>query len=102
MSYVELINTESRIVSVLTVRESFEKYIKQEAEKATLACELQVLVGHTTDLKYKDMVSKKMLLDFPITTHDMTNKISIFRSDLTGARENKLGKNLVGCTRKNM
>ena len=44
------------------------------------------MAGHTTDRKYKDMVSNKLLPNLPITTHDTNNENSMFGPDLSGVR----------------
>ena len=65
-----------------TVTEQFEGYTKQEVEKAQLLHELKVMLGHPIDHKYKYMVSNRLLLSFPITTHDITNANYMFGTDL--------------------
>ena len=40
------------------------------------------MVGHSTDFKYKDMVSNKLLPNSPIASHDITNENYIFEPDL--------------------
>ena len=71
-------------------------------EKKKLAHEMQVMVGHPTDRKYKDMVSKTLLPNFPIPTNDITNANSMFGPNLSGVRVKTVIKIYVWCTRKNM
>ena len=59
-------------------------------EKVKLSCELQGMVVHPTDRKYKDTEGKKLLMDLPIITHDITNTNYMFGPDLSGVREKKL------------
>ena len=90
---MELSKTEFGIVAVHTVSKMFEGYTKQEAEKSKLARELQGMVGNPTDFKYKDMVSDKILPNFPIITHDITNANSMFVTDLSSVRGKIVRKN---------
>ena len=69
-------------MDINTVRKQFEDYTNQDVEKEKLTRDLQVMVGHLTYRKYKDMASNKLLANFPITTHDITNADSMFGSNL--------------------
>ena len=62
MSYVELNKTDFGVMAVQTLRKRSEGYNEQEVKNKKLACKLQVMVGHPTDRKYKDVLSKKLLL----------------------------------------
>ena len=53
-----------------------------------MASELQVMVGHPIDRKYKHMVSNKLILNFPITIYDITNLNYMSRPDLSGVMGN--------------
>ena len=55
-------------------------------EKEKLAHELQVMVKHPTDHECKDTASNKMLLNFPITAHEINNANYMFGSKLSGVR----------------
>ena len=44
------------------------------------------MVGHPTKCKYKHMVSNKLLPNFLITMHNITNANSIFLPGLSGVR----------------
>ena len=87
---MELINTQYELLEVQAVRVNFEGYINQEVGKGKMARELQGMVGHPTDRKYKYMVSRKLLLGFPITTYDITNANFVVGTDLAGVRVNKV------------
>ena len=41
---------------------------------------------HPTDHEYKNMVGNKILPNFPITTHEITNENYMFGPDLAGVR----------------
>ena len=69
-------------------KEKFEGYTKQEVEKSKLTRDLQGMVGHPIDRKYKDMVTKKLLQNCPITTHDITNADYMFGPNLACLRVN--------------
>ena len=47
---------------------------KQEVDNEKLSREIQVMVGYLEDHDYKNMVSKKILPNFPMTMYDITNK----------------------------
>ena len=55
-----------------------------------MASELQVMVGHPIDRKYKHMVSKKLILNFPITIYDITKANYMLLPGLSGVRVNKV------------
>ena len=74
-------------MAVWIVRKTFEGYIKKEVEKTKLTHELQEMVVHPKDRKYKDMVKNKHFQNFPITAHNITNSNYMFETDLSGARE---------------
>ena len=50
------------------------------------------MLGHHTYHIYKDTSRKKLPLNFPITTNDITNTDSMFGPDLSGVRGNKKRK----------
>ena len=83
---MELIKTKSGVMTVHTEMKHFLIYTKQELEKSKLAHNIQVMVGYPTDREYKDMVNIKLLLNFSITTHDITNTNSMFGTNLVYAR----------------
>ena len=49
MTYVDLINTESEVIIIQTVRKLFQLYTKQKAEKAKLTHKLQGIVDHPSE-----------------------------------------------------
>ena len=49
------------------------------------------MVGNPIDRKYKDKASNKLLPNFPITPHDITNANSMFVPDLLGVKGNVVG-----------
>ena len=49
MTYVDLINTESEVIIIQTVRKLFQLYTKQKAEKAKLTHNLQGIVDHPSE-----------------------------------------------------
>ena len=49
-----------------------------------MARALQGMVGNPTDRKDQDTVSKKLLPNCPITTHEITNANSMFGTNLAG------------------
>ena len=63
---------------------------------------MQVMAGHPTDRKHKDMARKKLPPSFPITTYDITNADYMFGTDLSGARGKAGRKNQEGWKRKNI
>ena len=50
------------------------------------------MVGHPSNLKYKDIVSKKMLPNCPITTYATNNADYTFGPHLSGTRGNIVRK----------
>ena len=63
---------------------------------------MQGMVGNPTDHKYKYMASNKLLPNYPITTHAITNANYFFETDLSGVRGKTARKKQVERTRKNM
>ena len=60
--------------------------MKQKVERDKLARELQDMVGYPSEREYKDMVSNKLLPNFPISTKDTTIAKSIFGPYLSGMK----------------
>ena len=69
---------------------------KQEVDNEKLSREIQGMVGHLEDHDYKNMVSKKILPNFPITIHDITNEKYMFGQDLSGVRVKTVRNNPIG------
>ena len=59
-------------------------------ERTKLTHEIQVMLGHPTDRRYKAVVSNKLLTNFHITSYEITNKNYMFGIDLSDVRGNKL------------
>lgn len=76
-------------MSVQTARKIFEGYTKKEMEKEKLTGDLKRMVGHPIDREYKDMLSTKLIRNYPITTYDITNLDYTFGPDLVGVRGDK-------------
>ena len=65
-----------------TVHKNFEGFTKKQVEKALLACNVQAMVGHPSD-----MVSSPSMKNCPVDPVDVTNSLAIFgpnRPDLRG------------------
>ena len=84
MPYIDLRDQQEGLAMLQTVPENYEGYMKRQVEKATLAQEVQAMIGHPTDARFKQLVSKRVLKDCPLTADDVTNAISIFGPDLAG------------------
>ena len=78
MPYVEISKTYDILMAVHTARNCFEGYTKQEVENSKLAREMQGIVGHSIDREYNYKVSKTLLPNFPITSHDINNTNYMF------------------------
>ena len=63
--------------------------------------EIQVMLGHPTDRRYKAVVSNKLLTNFHITSYDITNTNYMFGLYLEYVR-GKILRYQVGWTGKNM
>ena len=83
---MELSNTEYGVVDIQTEMKQFEGYTKQEVEESKLSRELQRMVGHPTERKYKDMARETLLPNCPITTNDATNAKYMFGTNLSNMR----------------
>ena len=64
-----------------------EGYIKRQVEKATVAWEVQAVIGHT---RSKQLVTKRVLKDCPVTANNFTNAVSIFGPDPRYQMENSV------------
>ena len=63
---------------VPTVRENMEGFTKQEREKATLARETQVLLGHVSETELEFLVRSKKINDLPFNFSDFQNYKKMF------------------------
>ena len=58
---------------VQKLRDNFEGYTKKQVEKNILDNTVQVIIGHPTEHNFKQIVSQKILTNFPVILDDITN-----------------------------
>ena len=77
---------------VQTVRKILKDIPRNRWKREKMTRDLKGMVGHPIDREYKDMVSRKMPPNFPITKHDTTNGNFMVGPDLAGVIRNTLIK----------
>ena len=84
MTYINMQESQADVVMGKTERNYFESCTKKQVQKASMYLKLQAMVGPPTQGRLKQMVSSKLLNDFPIKVEDVTGGHKKFRHDLVG------------------
>jgi len=87
MPYNDMHENHAGLALLQTVRKNFEGFTKKQAEKALLACNVQVMVDHPSDGEFNQMVSSPSMKNCPVDPVDVTTSLAIFgpnRPDLRG------------------
>ena len=86
MPYIDIRESQYVIAMVQTVRNNFEGFSNNQDERAILDCKVQEIIGHPADTNLKHMVSKNLLINFPVKVGYVTNALSVFSHTLSGVR----------------
>ena len=82
--YLYMLKIKSGLAMLHMVRNHFEGFTKKQIEKATLASEVQAMIGYPTDSTFKYIVRHRALSDFPVTFQEVSNSLAIFGPGLSG------------------
>jgi len=74
------------VAHVQMVRGNYEGHTKKDVMQAKEARCAQVMIGNPDKKDFKNMVSRNMIQNCPVTTTDITNALAIFGPDLTSIR----------------
>ena len=66
MPYIDMRNPSETFEMVQTVQNNFEEYTKKQVEKSILDRKFQVMIGHPTKDKFKQIVIFNLLTNFPV------------------------------------
>ena len=86
-------NEEAVIALVMTIRETFEGYTREQVEGTIKACCLQAMLGHPSRKDYKSMVHANLIANFSVTPENISHAHKLFGKNLRGLkRKNSLQK----------